>query len=149
MPVLSNPRHERFCQELAKGNSAEEAYRLAGYNSTGNSVRVCASKLLTNVTIAHRRDEILEKAAKRAEVTVQSLMDEADEIRRLALAAEQYAAALGAVREKGVLSGKRIERSEAGEPGEFERLEDMEVYEMLRQQANELGITMPRNATEH
>jgi hypothetical protein len=29
----------------------------------------------------------------------------------------QYAAAVSAIREKGILSGKRIERSERGEPG--------------------------------
>ena len=29
--ALKNPKHERFAQELAKGKSATEAYRLAGY----------------------------------------------------------------------------------------------------------------------
>ena len=34
------------------------------------------------------------------------------------------------VREKGVLSGKRVERSERGQPGEFEFLEKMSPEEL-------------------
>ena len=32
MPVLSNPRHERFAQELAKGKTADEAIKSLGSN---------------------------------------------------------------------------------------------------------------------
>ena len=31
MPTLQNPRHERFAQELATGQTADAAYVLAGY----------------------------------------------------------------------------------------------------------------------
>jgi hypothetical protein len=31
MPVLKNPRHERFAQLLASGKTAKDAYALAGY----------------------------------------------------------------------------------------------------------------------
>lgn len=31
MPALSNPRHELFAQELAKGKTATEAYQTAGF----------------------------------------------------------------------------------------------------------------------
>lgn len=41
MPVLDNPRHEAFAQALAKGNSASEAYVLAGYSrNEGNAGRL-------------------------------------------------------------------------------------------------------------
>lgn len=41
MPVLDNPRHEAFAQALAKGNSASEAYALAGYRrNEGNAGRL-------------------------------------------------------------------------------------------------------------
>ena len=49
--------------------------------------------------------------------------------RRGAMEAGQYAAAVAAVRE-GVLSGKRVERSERGQPGEFEFLEKMSPEEL-------------------
>ena len=45
MPALSNPRHERFCQELAKGKSATEAYGLAGYKpNSGNAATLKAEQ---------------------------------------------------------------------------------------------------------
>jgi phage terminase small subunit len=34
VPVLSNPKHERFAQELAKGSSASAAYVVAGYSKS-------------------------------------------------------------------------------------------------------------------
>ena len=34
MPLLDNPRHEIFAQELAKGTSQKEAYVSAGYITT-------------------------------------------------------------------------------------------------------------------
>jgi phage terminase small subunit len=31
MPILSNPRHEKFAQAFARGKSATEAHKEAGY----------------------------------------------------------------------------------------------------------------------
>ena len=47
---------------------------------------------------------------------------------------------LAAVKEKGVLSGKRIERSETGEPGEFEGMNEQELAKYIGQKMAELGI---------
>ena len=44
MPVLKNARHERFVQGVAKGMSATEAYKKAGYKPSGpNAGRLRAS----------------------------------------------------------------------------------------------------------
>jgi phage terminase small subunit len=41
MPILPNPRHEKFAQALAKGIPASAAYEEAGYRpNDGNSVRL-------------------------------------------------------------------------------------------------------------
>ena len=37
----------------------------------------------------------------------------------------QLSTAVAAIKEKGVLTGRRIERAEIGEPGEFDALDDM------------------------
>jgi hypothetical protein len=58
-------------------------------------------------------------------VTVESLISEAEQARRGAMEAGQYAAAVVAVKEKGVLSGRRVERRESGLSGEFADLENM------------------------
>jgi hypothetical protein len=54
-------------------------------------------------------------------------MDEAEQVRVRAMESGQLNAAVAAIKEKGVLSGKRIERSEVGGPGEFDHLSDEEL----------------------
>lgn len=70
MPTLPNTRHERFAQELAKGASQAEAYRLAGYDGTDAAMEASASRLVRNVKVAARVAELQAKAAERAEITV-------------------------------------------------------------------------------
>lgn len=76
MPTLNNSRHERFAQEVAKGQSATAAYRAAGYEATGASVGINAGRLLKKANVRARVDEILAEGAERAGVTVQRIVDE-------------------------------------------------------------------------
>ncbi len=69
MPALTNPRHERFAQELARGKTASEAYVLAGYKANDGN----ASTLKGNQKVEARIAEILERGALRAEVNVATL----------------------------------------------------------------------------
>lgn len=71
MPALDNPRHERFAQELAKGKTQLEAYRLAGYRPDDGA----ANRLSGNVRVATRVKEITERAATRAEITKAWVME--------------------------------------------------------------------------
>ena len=108
MGVLSNARHERFAQELAKGKSASEAYSLAGYAPNQPS----ASRLLSNVMVQTRLTELQEKGAERALVTIESITRELDEDRELARKLEMPAAAISAVMGKAKLHGLLVDRSE-------------------------------------
>ncbi len=127
MPVLSNPRHERFAQELAKGKSADAAYEAAGFRRhRGN-----AATLRANQSVQDRVAELQAPAAKRAEVTAESLIAEAEEVRERALAAGQYAAAVAAIKEKGVLSGVRVEKSERKSINDVRRLPDNELDALI------------------
>jgi hypothetical protein len=54
----------------------------------------------------------------------------AEEIRTKAIEAGQYSAAVGATKEIGVLSGIRIERTERGQPGEFDWVEKLSIDEL-------------------
>lgn len=57
MPILNNPRHERFCQELASGKTTDVAYQLAGYSpNPGN-----AGTLRKKQQIQRRLGELLDK----------------------------------------------------------------------------------------
>lgn len=140
MPVLSNPRHERFAQELAKGMSQTEAYKLAGYSASDETARRTASVLMTKHDVVARVAELQQRGAVRAEVTVESLIGEAEEARLLAVKLNNPAAAVAAIREKGVLSGKRIERSERGQPGEFEGMNADELRDYVAREAAALGL---------
>ena len=62
MPLLANPRHELFCQVIASGRPAMEAYKLAGYKNS--SAKANATRLMENDGIASRIAET-EGPAKR------------------------------------------------------------------------------------
>jgi hypothetical protein len=64
--ALSNPKHERFAQELAKGRTADAAYVEAGYKENRGN----ASTLKANQSIEARVLEIQNRAAIRTEITV-------------------------------------------------------------------------------
>jgi hypothetical protein len=62
----------------------------------------------------------------------------------------QCGAANGAIKEKGVLSGVRVERSEIGGPGEFDHMSDEELRQSIINEARELGFILveSRRSTE-
>jgi len=72
MPVLDNARHERYAQEIAKGEPACSAYVNAGFKANdGNAIR-----LKGNERIRERVEEILEASAERAEITREMVLRE-------------------------------------------------------------------------
>lgn len=101
MPVLDNQRHEVFAQALAKGLSQDAAYAEAGFSPH----RQNASRLMTNDAVRRRVTEIQSKAVRKAEITVQSLADELEEARAIALAEKQSSAAVSATMGKAKLFG--------------------------------------------
>lgn len=105
MPVLKNQRHETFAQLLAKGKTADEAYQLAGFKpNRGN-----AATLKANQSILDRVAEIQGNAAKKVGITVQSLAEELEEARGIALAEKQSSAAVSATMGKAKLFGLGVE----------------------------------------
>jgi hypothetical protein len=83
--------------------------------------------------------ELRAPVADKLEITLSLLIERADQIYRQAMLAGQFNAAISALKELGVLSGKRVERSERGEPGEFDRMSDEELREQADQSARALG----------
>lgn len=90
MPVLRNAKYEAYAQALARGKSATEAMKAAGYSDPRNS-----SRLTKNDEIARRVDEIKNKVAEKAEwsaadrlASLKTIHDESlKEDRRTAIAA--------------------------------------------------------------
>lgn len=131
MPELANPRWERFAQAIVAGlsdtqhNSQAGAYRMAGYSAKpGNSSEVCASKLLRFAKgVAERIQELqaiaAKQAAKRKQVTIETIVDELDEARGIAKDEKQTSAMVSATTTKAKILGLQIDRSEVGKPGDF------------------------------
>ncbi|HEY7243379.1 MAG TPA: hypothetical protein VH678_05790 [Xanthobacteraceae bacterium] len=136
MPVLKNPRHERFARLLASGKTAVDAHELAGYKRDDGH----ASRWARKPEIRARVQEIAGTAAERAAVTVDGLIAKAEAVLAAAMEAGQHSAAIAAIKEIGVLSGKRIERSERGQPGEFDWLDRLSVAELELLANGELDI---------
>jgi phage terminase small subunit len=72
VPVLSNPKHELFAQELAKGDTATDAYVKAGYKpDDGNAARLAAKP-----EVQARVQELTGAAAEKVGVTIERITEE-------------------------------------------------------------------------
>lgn len=139
MPPLSNARQEKFAQTVAQGTTLIEAHETAGYEPDyGN-----ASRLTANDKVGQRIAEIQRYGADVAQITVASLVCMADEVRELAIADKQHSAAVGAIKEMGILTGLRIDRREVGSPGEFERLSDDELLKLVEGEVELVALPEP------
>ena len=131
MPVLKNPRHERFAQELARGLSGKEAYLAAGYETGGNAAEAAASRLLRNVKVRERVDELKSKIAARViEKTAVTRADILEELKKIAFATFEDGSVKANDKRAACMDYARIEgwivdRHEHGSAGEFAQIDAM------------------------
>ena len=86
MPVLENAKHEAFCQNMIiHRDNATKSYIEAGYSADEESARRLGSKLLTNVDVKARLDELRQDVEKRDLVTMEEAIEA---FKRIATAAE-------------------------------------------------------------
>jgi hypothetical protein len=78
--------------------------------------------------------------AARANVTVETLIDDSEKVFQRAMEIGQLSAANTAIKGKGILSGKWIERAEVGAPGEYETMTDDELERAVMERARKLGF---------
>jgi phage terminase small subunit len=146
MGELANPRYERFAQELAAGNTADGAYEAAGYRKhRGNAARLSA-----NERIKDRVRQIQAMGAERAAITVQSLIDEAEQARIKAMESSNgAAAAVSAITAKAKLAGLWHEKVDQHTTGsiQYERIERVIVEHSPDDAAQPLSDDTVRNET--
>ena len=102
-------KQEKFCTVYIETGNASEAYRQS-YNCSKTkpeSINRLAFDLLQNVKITSRLDELRAEHAKRHNITVDDLVDELNETRKVALSLEnpQCSAAIAATMGKAKLLG--------------------------------------------
>lgn len=112
MPKLKNDQHEKFVQELVKGASQKDAYIAAGYSGDDNAIYANSSRLISNDKVQERLKELQEKAVERAEMTLERLIDMAEDTYLAAKSDAAYGPAVSAIKEIGVLTGLRVEKSD-------------------------------------
>lgn len=140
MTALSNPKHEKFAQELFKGKTADEAYQIAGYKPS----RQNASRLSTNDDIRRRIAEFQSASAMRVEVTVASLIKEAGEIQAAAMQEKQLSAASAALTIKAKLAGLWVDKSEnTNRNVDPARVTDAELAAVVQADSSERTATAP------
>ena len=146
MGELTNPRYERFAQELAAGNTADSAYEAAGYRKhRGNAARLSANERIKN-----RVREIQAVGAEYAAVTLQSLIDEAEQARIKAMESPNgAAAAVSAITAKAKLAGLWHEKVDQHNTGsiQYEKIERIIVEHTSGGAAQSLSDDTVRNET--
>lgn len=128
MPILPNPRHEKFAQALAKGKTADEAYQEAGYKpNRGN-----AATLKANQSISDRVAELQAGAADKAEWTAADRLKTLSEI-VTHTAKTDPRVAVSAIAEANKMQGSHAPaKTEVSEPGGWEQAEDKTWRQRLR-----------------
>jgi hypothetical protein len=144
MPVLSNAKYELFCQHLALGKTASEAYELAGYKPSRSN----ASVLRAKQNVSDRLSEILQqserKIVQQIEYTRDSILAELEEARQMAIELKNPSAAWQAAMAKAKILGLIIDRREVGDVGRFDGFTDEQLVEEAARQARALGIAGPQ-----
>jgi hypothetical protein len=151
MQPLTNAKHEHFCQLVSNGESATQAYIIAGYSENG--AKQGANRLLTHVDVCSRIDflrkqkeqmhsEVVSKVIEEAGITKEWIISELVENVRIAKAAEpvldhegnptgEYRANIPAANKALELLGSELgmftKKVESGKPGDFDKLNDDEL----------------------
>jgi hypothetical protein len=149
MPRGSKSRLVMFACELASGKKPRDAAVAVGY-PPGTSFDANAYKRARREDVKRMVAEFRAPVAEKLDISLQWLIEENLQLYRLAKAAGQIRDAREGLKELGVLSGKRVERGERGEPGDFERMSDEEVWRDLTERARALGFELPpEEETQH
>ena len=138
MPALANPRHERFVRYYMKTNNASAAYLKAGYRPKDRaSLDPAASKLTRHHKVQSRIREIRRQMTQRTRITLETLLNDLAEDRKLARETKQVSAAIAATQLSAKLVGLLIDRKESGAPGDFSDLSSAD--EILAKVRTDLG----------
>jgi phage terminase small subunit len=136
-------KQEKFCNLYIELGNASEAYRQAGYSQdvSEKSLNELASRLLKNVKIMSRLNELRSDHAERHNINVDDLIRELEEARQVALGAmtPQASAAVGATMGKAKLLGLIVDKSENKHDVKVDEVKDLTDDE-LKSELEKLGI---------
>jgi len=120
MAILSNSKHEAFCQEYVRNKqNAKQAYIKAGYGIDGNSAEASASRLLSNVKVSERIEELKKQTEQAELVTREEVIEALKRIGMNAEASDQLAVARACWQDLGKTIAAFTDKVETKETGTF------------------------------
>jgi hypothetical protein len=145
MPVLKNPRHEKFSQLVASGINPTEAYVSLGYSKTG--AKQAAYNLRTRTDVGARIEEILSTAAISTAAQVafdkERVLNRLDVLSRKAEDLNQIAAAARCEELIGRLRGLFVEKVDASHSIKSIRDIPTEVLDQMIEEARAVLGELP------
>ena len=144
MALLKNARHERYAQNIVKGLSGSESYRQAGFaKQSPKSTRAAAGALAMRKDVQDRIQELRDRAVNDVLISRQKILEELAAIAFAKIGDEfvRTGEKRQALMDIAKLEGWIIERSEIGDPGDFERMSDTELEQYL---VNARQLASPR-----
>jgi hypothetical protein len=114
VPILSNQRHEAVALAYIADPQkiGWRAYQSVYPKSSQHAAETMFSRMLKKVEFCARVAELQAGAAADAEITLESLLREAEEARKMAMSLSQSSAAVAAIKLKAELSGHYVQRKE-------------------------------------
>lgn len=113
MPIT--PKQEAFARAIVAGSNQTEAYRKAYKvrpTTKPESVNVSASKLMSDPNVTQRIASLTGQAAKKAQITLESHLEDLQRLRNMAAKSNQWSAAISAEIARGKAAGVHVEKSE-------------------------------------
>lgn len=107
-------KKEAFCLAYIETNNASEAYRRA-YDASkmkDGTVHQTASRLLADVDVTARLEQLRAPVRDRAQITLESHLERLNHLSLMAEQAEQYSAAIKAEESRGKVAGLYVEKIE-------------------------------------
>ena len=107
-------KQEAFAQAVVAGSSQADAYRAAydAQDMKAETIHKRSSELMANGAIAGRVQELREPAVKRAQITLESHLEDLQKLRNMAVKGNQYSAAISAEVARGKAAGLYVDRIE-------------------------------------
>lgn len=169
MPVLANNRHEIFAQQIAKGASQRDAYRLAGFKVDNiKAADASASKLLSSSKVADRVAELQTQVAERIVETtgvskswiIAKLVENVERAMQATPVYDKKGEPTGEYTYQGNVANRALEligkehgmfidRKEVGRPGDFDAMSDSDLDAFIAEETRQLLAQTKRGATKH
>ena len=135
------PKQEKFAQAVASGTSLKEAAVLAGY-SHKNAGRAGAFLANNEPLVQRRIQELQNRGAARATLTLSRHLDNLEELRDKALSNNAFGAAVTAEISRGKAAGIYVERKELT-VNKTSDLTKLEIIRRLKELHQESGGVLP------